>query len=103
LASILLLEHPLFEPQPVMIVPKKEESTMGFLGYMKDILTVASILSLIVVGLAIALKSGVVAVGPDRSRLVLGNLSQLVLTLAGCLLVLGMIQQMIGVRLGAIW
>ncbi len=72
---------------------------MGFLGYMKDILTVASILGLVIVGLTIALRSGVAAMGPDRSRLVLANLSQLVLTLAGCLLVLGMIQQLIGFRL----
>jgi hypothetical protein len=76
---------------------------MGILGYLKDIVTVASILSLIFIGLAIALKSGVVAVGPDRSRLMLANLSRLVLTVAGCLLVLGMIQQLIGVRLPSTW
>jgi hypothetical protein len=76
---------------------------MGFLGYAKDILTVASILGLFLVGLTIALRSGVMAVGPDRSRLVLGNLSQLILTLAGCLLVLGMIQTLIGMRLPAVW
>jgi hypothetical protein len=76
---------------------------MGILGYAKDILTVASICSLILVGLTIALKSGVVAVGPDRSKLVLANLSQLVITVAGCLLVLGMIQQVIGVRFPSGW
>ena len=76
---------------------------MGFLGYLKDILTVASILSLLLVGLAITLKSGLVAVGADRCRLVLGNLSQLVITLAGCLLLLGMIQHLIGIRLGSLW
>jgi hypothetical protein len=76
---------------------------MGILGYLKDIVTVASIFGLLIIGLAIALKSGVVAVGPERSRLVLANLSQLVLTLAGCLLVLGVIQQFIGVRLSSSW
>ena len=76
---------------------------MGFLGYLKDFMTVASVLSLFVVGLAITLKSGVVAVGADRCRLVLGNLSQLIITLAGCLLVLGMIQQMIGIRIASGW
>jgi hypothetical protein len=49
------------------------------------------------------LKSGVVAVGPDRSRLVLANLSQVVLTLAGCLVVLGMLQQLVGVRFSSTW
>jgi hypothetical protein len=76
---------------------------MGILGYAKDIVTFASILSLLIIGLAIALKSGVVAVGPDRSRLVLANLSQVVLTLAGCLVVLGMLQQLVGVRFSSTW
>jgi hypothetical protein len=76
---------------------------MSVLVYAKDILTFASILSLIVIGLTIALKSGVVTVGPERSRLILANLSQLVLTLAGCLLALGMIQQLAGVRLASTW
>ena len=76
---------------------------MGYLGYAKDIFTVVSIMSLIVIGLAIALKSGVVAVGPDRSRHILGNLSQLVLTLFGCLLALGMLQHLVGFRIGTIW
>ncbi len=76
---------------------------MGILGYLKDIVTVASIFSLLFIGLTIALKSGVVAVGPNRSRLVLANLSQLILTVAGCVLVLGVIQQVIGVRLSSTW
>ena len=76
---------------------------MGFLVYLKDIVTVSSILSLLVVGLAITLKSGVVAVGTERCRLVLGNFSQMVIALAGCFLLLCMIQQLIGIRLGSIW
>ena len=76
---------------------------MGILGYLKDIVTVASIFSLIAIGVAIALKSGVMAVGPDRSRLVLSNLSRLVLTLAGCLLALGMIHQIVGIRVSSTW
>jgi hypothetical protein len=69
---------------------------MGVLGYLKDALTVASVFTLLLVGVTIALKSGVVAVGPDRSRLVLANLSQIVFTVAGCLLALGIVQQLIG-------
>jgi len=78
----------------------EEESIMGFLTYLKDFVTVASILSLFVVGLLITLKSGVVAMGGDRCRLVLSNLSQMVIALAGCMLVLLMIQQMVGLRIG---
>ncbi len=76
---------------------------MGVLGYLKDIVTVSSIVGLVLVGLVIALRSGAVAVGPDRSRLMLSNLSQLVITLAGCLIAIGMIQQVIGVRLTSNW
>ena len=76
---------------------------MGLAGHLKDIVTFATILSLFVVGLAIVLKSGAVAVGADRSRLILANLSQMVITLAGCFLALGMIQQIIGFRLSPAW
>ena len=76
---------------------------MGILGYLKDISIVASIASLLVVGAGITLKSGIVAVGPDRSRQMLANLSQLVVTLAGCLLVFGIVQEMIGIRLASTW
>ncbi len=43
---------------------------MGFLTYLKDFLTLATILSLIVVGLLITLNSGLVSVGGGRCRLV---------------------------------
>jgi hypothetical protein len=73
---------------------------MGIMAHLKDIVTVASILSLIVVGLLIALKSGVVAVGADRGTLILRNLSQLVISVAGCLFFLMMVQHVVGFRLG---
>jgi len=76
---------------------------MGVFGYVKDLVTVATIVGLLIVGLAIALKSGQVAVGPERSKRLLTNLSQVVLTLAGCLVALGMIQRMIGFRLTTDW
>jgi hypothetical protein len=81
----------------------KGYSAMGFLGYLKDLATVACIGSLIVVGVAIALRSGIVAVGPDRSKQVLSNLSQLVVTLASCLVVFGIVQQFIGIRMPSPW
>lgn len=73
---------------------------MVYLTYLKDLVTLASILSLIVVGLLITLKSGVVSVGGDRCRLVRSNFSQLVISLAGCAIFLMMIQHMVGFRLG---
>lgn len=72
---------------------------MGYLAYLKDFVTVASILSLFVIGLLITLKSGVVSVGGDHCRLVRSNLSQLVISLVGCALFLMMIQQIVGFRL----
>jgi hypothetical protein len=76
----------------------EEESVMGFLVYLKDAVTIASVLGLLAVGLWITLKSGVVSVGGDHCRLVLANLSYMVLGLAGCLLIFMMIQQMVGIR-----
>jgi ABC-type uncharacterized transport system permease subunit len=71
---------------------------MGYLEYLKDFVTLASILSLFGIGLMIALKSGVVAVGGDRCRLLLGNLSHLILAVATCLLFLMMVQQLVGLK-----
>jgi hypothetical protein len=76
----------------------EEESYMGFLSYVKDAFTLASILSLLTVGLWITLKSGVVSVGNHHCRLVLSNLSHLILGVAGCLIVLMMLQQIVGIR-----
>jgi hypothetical protein len=76
---------------------------MGSLAYLKDFVTVASILSLLVVGVLITLKSGVVTVGGDHCRLVLSNLSQLIITLVGCMLVLIMLQEIMGFRGGLSW
>jgi ABC-type uncharacterized transport system permease subunit len=72
---------------------------MGYLEYVKDFATLASILTLLGIGFMIALKSGVVAVGGDRCRLVLGNLSHLVIAVAACLLLLVMVQQLVGLRI----
>ncbi len=74
---------------------------MGILFYLKDIITVVSVLSLLVIGLLITLKSGVVSVGGgNQCGLVWRNFSQLVVTLAGLILFLSIVQQMIGIHLG---
>jgi len=72
---------------------------MSPVPYLKDIVTVGVILSLLGVGALITLKSGLVTVGDDQGRVVLGNLSQLVVTLAGCLIILLMLQEIVGFRM----
>ena len=76
---------------------------MFSVSFIKDFLMLTSILSLISVGFFIALKSGSVSVGGDHCRLLLGNFSNLVVTLAGCALFFLMIQQVVGFKLGAGW
>jgi hypothetical protein len=73
---------------------------MGYLTHLKDILSVASILSLLFVGVLITLKSGMVTVGGDQCRVVMGNLSQLIITLAGCLVFLMVLQEIVGFHMG---
>jgi hypothetical protein len=76
---------------------------MEFTAYLKDIVTIVVIAGLFVVGLVITLKSGVVARSGDRCRLILGNLSQLIVTLGGCMLFLTMLQEFVGFRIGLRW
>ncbi len=71
--------------------------------HLKDIAIVLSILALLSIGLAITLKSGVMSVGRDRRRLILVNLSQMVVALMGWLVVLMMVQQIVGSRVGSPW
>ncbi len=76
---------------------------MGASFYLKDLLLVAPILGLFVVGLAITLKSGVVSLDRDRGKRILGNLSHLAVALAGCLAFLLMVQQIVGFRIDSRW
>ncbi len=71
--------------------------------HLKDIAIVLSILALLSIGLAITLKSGVMSVGRGRRRLILVNLSQMVVALMGWLVVLMMVQQIVGSRVGSPW
>jgi mannose/fructose/N-acetylgalactosamine-specific phosphotransferase system component IID len=76
---------------------------MGAMVYIKDIVTIAAILGLFVVGGLITLKSGVVTMEGEHCRLVRSNLSQLILTLGGCLIFLSVVQEIVGFRLGFPW
>jgi hypothetical protein len=76
---------------------------MGFIAYAKDFFILVSILSLFLMGLTLSLKSGVVAVGRDRSRQLWCNASRLIIGLAGYVTLLLMLQQMVGIRFGSQW
>lgn len=76
---------------------------MGYLAYAKDVFIVMSIATLLLLGLILSLKSGVVAVGRDRGRLLWQNASGLIIALVGCVAALLMIQQIVGVRIGSHW
>jgi hypothetical protein len=76
---------------------------MGFMAYAKDVIILTSIMSLFLLGLTLSLKSGVVSVGRDRGRLLWRNASGLIVALVGCVAVLLMIQQFVGIRFGSRW
>ncbi len=76
---------------------------MGVQAYLKDIVTILCIVSLLSTGLMITLRSGMVSVQGEHCRLVLGNLSRLILTLVGGVLFLLMIQQVVGFPAGPHW
>jgi hypothetical protein len=66
-------------------------------NHLKEICIVGSILFLWVLGLGLTLKSGVVHVGtPSGLRRVFANLSQTILLVVVCVLVLAVIQHAIG-------
>lgn len=71
------------------------------MAHFKDIFEVSIILGLVVVGLVITLKSGVVAMDRDKRTLILDNASRLVVALMGGVAFLLVVQQVVGYRLGA--
>ena len=76
---------------------------MVALDHIKDFFILSSIAGLIGIGIFIALKSGVVEMGKQRCRLILANMSHLVLALTACLAFLLMAQEMAGVRFVTPW
>jgi hypothetical protein len=76
---------------------------MGFMAYAKDVFILTSIMSLFLLGLTLSLKSGVVSVGRDRGRQLWRNASGLIVALVGCVAVLLMLQQMVGIGIHSRW
>ena len=66
-----------------------------------ELLEALAILSLLALGLAIMLGSGVASLSSGHQlRRLAGNLAQTALTVGGCLLALLVLQQLAGFRLG---
>ncbi len=67
----------------------------------RGVMILSPILALFAMGLAITLRSGEVNLNSgDGLRQLAGNLSQMLITLVTCLLVLALVQQLVGFRLG---
>ncbi len=65
----------------------------------KDLFIVGSILGLILLGVAITLRSGLVASGRQRGSRLLSNLSQMLVALVSWAAFFSMVQQWVGLRL----
>jgi hypothetical protein len=76
---------------------------MGFMTYAKDAFILMSIMSLLLVGLGLSLKSGVATMGRERGRQLRRNASGLIVAVVGCVAVLLMLQQMVGIPIGVRW
>lgn len=73
---------------------------MASMTLIRDLFLLTTIAGLLVVGVGIALRSGLVARGRDRCGRLAGNLSRLVVTLAAYAAALAAVQHAIGFRMG---
>jgi hypothetical protein len=77
---------------------------MGGLLDLRTLFVFGPILGLLAIGLVIALRSGVVSLGTHQGfERFLGNLSQLLLRVAGYLIGLVALQRLIGAPFGISW
>ena len=65
----------------------------------KDLFVLVSIVGLLFGGAAIALRSGLVETSQQQRSQLLGNLSRLLVTLAGYAVILSMVQHLVGYKL----
>jgi len=73
---------------------------MSAMSSIKDWCIVISIVSLLLAGVGITLRSGLVASGREPRSGIAGNLSRMVIALAGYGAFLSMIQHLVGYKLG---
>ena len=73
---------------------------MSAMSSMKDWCIVISIVGLLIVGVGITLRSGLVESSREQKSGIAGNLSRLVVALAGYGAFLSMIQHLVGYKLG---
>ena len=77
---------------------------MSIFANLREVVIVAPIMGLLLVGVAIALQSGLTAAGTQHARRCLAsNVSQLLLRLAGYGVALLAMQRFIGVRMDLPW
>jgi hypothetical protein len=77
---------------------------MGYTDQVRFVLTVGSIVGLLVIGIIVAARSGVVSTSrPEGVRLFLGNLSAVFIRIFGYLIGLAAVQEFIGFPIGFIW
>jgi hypothetical protein len=77
---------------------------MGYFVRLHNIFVLGPILGLLLVGLFVALQSGVVRLAsPQGVQLLLGNLSRVLIRVFGYLLGFLAIQQFIGFPIGLVW
>ncbi len=71
---------------------------MSALNSIKDLFILVSVLSLLVVGIGITLRSGLVSSGRGWRSNLMCNLSKMILTLAGYAALFSMVQQLVGYK-----
>ena len=71
---------------------------MPAMSAIKDLFILFTVASLLVVGVGITLRSGLVAAGRERTSQILGNLSRMVVALASWTAVISFVQQWAGLR-----
>lgn len=77
---------------------------MDTLGVLRIVFILGPIIGLFVLGSGLALRSGVMSLSTGQGlRQLMENLSQMIVLVGVYLIVLVVIQEMVGFRLGAIW
>lgn len=77
---------------------------MPLQAHAEGVVLLALIVGMLVIGFGLTLRSGVVnSTSSQGLRQLAANFSQTILIVSGCLIVLALIQQLVGQRLGLLW
>lgn len=75
---------------------------MSAMGLFKDWFVLISIAGLLLIGVGITLRSGLVASSREQGSQIVGNLSRMMVALAGYGAFFSMVQRLVGFKLGFI-